>query len=237
MESIFSGPGRADPEAGRGLLGAFEGPEREALGKTTLVRRLLALDATYARVERGQTIFRQSAADRGTPVSCPGSCGTCCLHFVPDTMPIEADRLAFHLLTEREDLIDHFFRTKKAAEARDAACPFWDPENLGKNCMVYPARPLICRLFGFCSVTDKNGEPAFSLCGQMPALSGTERRSFSGYSFMKGLFGEIPPPMADFSMEIVGLDPQGAGRRASVCDTLPLSLSKVSLLLRLAKSR
>ncbi|HWP68583.1 MAG TPA: hypothetical protein VN437_04715, partial [Rectinemataceae bacterium] len=140
------------------------------------------------------------------------------------------------LLTERKDLIDHFIEHKKASEARDAACPFWDPEKPGQNCMVYPARPLICRLFGFCSITDKNGEAAFSLCRQMLSLSGTERRNFVASTVMEEIFGAVPPPMDDFSMAIVGLDPQEAGRRAAIYDSLPPSLSKVSLLLQLVRS-
>ena len=236
MESRLSEPDHAGAESGQSLSGTFVDTVREALQETTLMQRLMALDAIYDHVERHQRTFRNSAASCGAPIACPDRCGTCCLHFVPDTMPVEADRLAFYLLTKRKDLIDHFIENKKASEGRDAACPFWDPEKPGQNCMVYPARPLICRLFGFCSITDKNGEPAFSLCRQRPPLSGTARRNFVGSTVMEEIFGAVPPPMTDFSMEIVGLDPQEAGRCAAIYDSLPPSLSKVSLLLQLVQS-
>ena len=237
MESRLSGPEHTDPEIGNAILDTFADRDREALRDTTLVQRMLALDAAYARIGREHAVFRKSAADFGTPIACPDLCGSCCIHFLPDTMPIEADRIAFHLLTGRRDLIDHFFENKKAAESRDAACPFWNPEKPGENCMIYPVRPLVCRLFGFSSTTDKNGEPTFSLCRHMPPHPGIEGRSLTGTTVMEGLFGAVPPHMADFSREIVGLDPQEAGRRTSICEALPLSLSKVSLLLQLAKSR
>jgi len=218
------------------ILDTFTDSTRDALRETTLIGRLYALDAIYDRVQRVQAAFQKTAAACGAPIACPADCGTCCVHFVPDAMPVEMDRIAFYLLTERKDLIDYFIETMKTSEGRDAACPFRDPDAPGKNCMVYPVRPLICRLFGFCSVNDKSGEAAFSLCREMPPLSGTATRNFAGSAAMKELFGAIPPPMSDFSMEIVGLDPQEAGRRSTLYDGLPPSLSKVSLLVRLAKS-
>lgn len=89
---------------------------------TTLMRRMSALDMLYARVNLAQAGFRTSARNRGSPVACPARCGTCCVRFVPDLMPIEADRLAHFLLTEKPEMIDHLIAHK--SEANDAACPF-----------------------------------------------------------------------------------------------------------------
>jgi Fe-S-cluster containining protein len=199
------------------------------------MRRMSALDKIYVRVERTQAAFRKSAEDNGSPVSCPQRCGTCCVHFVPDVMPIEADRLAHFLLTEKPKLIDHFLEHRIVAEAIDTACPFWNPEKPGENCMIYSVRPLICRLFGFCSVMDKSGEPEFALCRQMSPIAGSEKRHFVGTAIMGTLFGAIPPQMGDFSREIVSLDPGDAGTRAVLTEALLPSLSRVSLVLRLAQ--
>ncbi|HWR11081.1 MAG TPA: YkgJ family cysteine cluster protein [Rectinemataceae bacterium] len=201
---------------------------------TTLMRRMSALDMVYARVERAQTAFRETAMRHGSPISCPSLCGTCCLHFVPDAMPIEADRLAHFILTEKREMVDHFMARREKAEAIDAACPFWNPDTPGRNCMVYPARPLICRLFGFCSVLDKCGEPAFALCRQMPDIAGSDKRRFVGAATMERLFGAIPPLMLDFSRAIAALDPSDAGERTTIDQALPRALSRVSLVLRLA---
>lgn len=201
---------------------------------TTLMRRMSSLDTIYARVERAQSAFRASAESRGSPVACPKLCGTCCVHFVPDLLPVEADRLAHFLLTGKREMIDLFFERREEAEAIDAACPFWNPDKPGENCMIYPARPLICRLFGFSSVADKCGEPAFALCRQMPSLALSQKRSFTGKADMESLFGAVPPSMADFSREIVALDPCEAGLRAAITEALPPAFSRVSLVLKLA---
>lgn len=200
---------------------------------TTLARRMDALDVIYARIEREQAEFRRSAAERGKAVACPPRCGNCCVHFVPDAMPIEADRLALFLLTERPAAIDRFFALRDDARARDSACPFWDESKPGENCGVYPGRPLVCRLFGFCSTRNKTGEPAFALCHGMRAVPGEPSRRFAGAARMAELFGAVPPPMADFSGEIVALDPSEAGLRSSILDALPSALARVALVLKL----
>lgn len=201
---------------------------------TTLMRRIRALDMIYARVDLAQASFRALAESRGSPAACPPRCGTCCLHFVPDVTPIEADKLAFFLLTEKPGLIDHFLAHRKEAEAVDATCPFWDPDKPGRNCMIYPGRPLVCRLFGFCATLDKCGEPAFALCRQMPPLAGSDERHFIGTAAMDRVFGAVPPFMVDFSRAIVALDPSGAGTRMTIDEALMPALSRVSLIAKLA---
>lgn len=201
---------------------------------TTLMRRVSALDTLYARVERTQAAFRETAASHGSPLACPTRCGTCCVHFVPDLLPIEADRLAYFLLTEKREMIDHFLSRRDEAEAIDAACPFWNPDKPGENCLIYPARPLICRLFGFCSMIDKNGEPSFTLCRQMPSPSANDRRHFVGLKAMMEVFGAPTPLMVDFSREIIVLDPAESGGRMTIDKALMPALSKVGLALKFA---
>ncbi len=203
---------------------------------TTLMRRLSALDSIYLRVDRSQTEFRFIAELNDNPVSCPERCGSCCLHFVPDATPIEAEKLAYFILTEKPHMVDHFFSRREESSAIGAACPFWDGDKPGANCMVYQGRPLICRLFGFCSVIDKHGEASFALCRQMPTLKSCEARSFTGKKILDDTFGAIPPPMVDFSRAIVALDPCDSGQRLKITDALPPALAKVSLVLSLASA-
>ena len=200
---------------------------------TTLARRMSALDILYARVRLAQTGFRASAAEKGSPLSCPADCGSCCSRFVPEVLPIEADKIAHFLLAGKPGLID---RLRAGEGVAEAACPFWNPDKPGENCMIYHVRPLICRLFGFSSVLDKCGEPTFSLCRQMPPVAGSPKRLFVGVSAMEELFGSAPPLMIDFSREIIALDPGEAGRRTGLREALGSSLPKVSLLLKLSST-
>ena len=203
---------------------------------TALMRGISALDTIYARVESAQATFRELANNHGSPLACPTGCGNCCVHFVPDLMPIEADRIAYYLITEKGDMIGNFLARLHEAEAIGAACPFWNPGKPGENCMIYPARPLICRLFGFCSMLDKSGEPAFTLCAKMPPLARSEKRRFIGAKTMDEAFGSIPPLMVDFSRAIIALVPADSGRRTTIDKALIPSLSRVSLLLKFASA-
>ncbi len=213
-----------------------------ALWNSTLMRRFSALDRIYARIEDSQQYFKQASTQAGNPIACPRRCGTCCIHFTPDVTALEAERLALYLLVEKRDLIDPFLgrieESEKAGETWDSdkACPFWNPDKPGENCMVYPGRALVCRLFGYCAVLDKKGRPSFALCDKMPPLADRGERIFTGEETLRGLFGQRPPLMDEFSREILALDPSGAGERRSIIEALPAALSKISLLLRLAES-
>ena len=206
------------------------------------MRRFSALDRIYARIENSQQDFKQASSQAENSIACPPRCGTCCTHFTPDVTPLEAERLAYYLLVERKDLIERFLSQieslAKAGEswAVDKACPFWNPDRPGENCMVYPARALICRLFGYCAVLDKQERPSFALCDKMPSLAGRSERIFTGEDTLQRLFGRRPPLMDEFSREVLALDPSGAGERRSVIEALPVALGKISLLLRLAET-
>ncbi len=215
---------------------------KPALWNSTLMRRFSALDRIYARIENSQQNFRRESAKSGNPIACPQRCGTCCIRFTPDVTPLEAERLAYFLLIERREMIEHFFaRIEESSRTgepwgSDKACPFWNPDKPGENCMVYPARALVCRLFGYCAVLDKAGRPSFALCDKMPKLPDRGERIFTGEETLHSLFGQRPPLMDEFSREVLALDPSGAGDRRSIIDALPVALSKISLLLRLAEN-
>lgn len=212
-----------------------------ALWNSTLMRRFSVLDRIYTRIETAQTEFKKASADAGNPIACPERCGTCCIHFLPDVTPLEAERLALYLSVEKPELIQSFLARAdattqvKTEEKPSKACPFWNPDKPGENCMVYPARALVCRLFGYCAVTDKVGNPSFALCDMMPPLEANTTRIFTGQATLESLFGRRPPLMDEFSREILALDPSGSGQRRSIYEALPEALARVALLLRLAE--
>ncbi|MCX7027851.1 MAG: YkgJ family cysteine cluster protein [Spirochaetes bacterium] len=200
---------------------------------TSLHQRILALDTVYDCIEASQKAFRQTAGEQGSPLSCPPGCSTCCRGFVPDLIPIEADRIALYLLTERMDLLERFSCLEDESENLGSTCVFWDPRNPKGNCTIYPARALICRFFGFSAMVHKSGEPAFTLCRWMPSPPGLEDRVLVGRTLLERTFGAVPPRMTDLSLEVVAIDPDGAGTRLSLHEALRPAISRVSLILRL----
>lgn len=201
----------------------------------TLEKRLFRLESIYLDVERDQAAFRDVSATAGTPVGCPPRCGVCCVHFTPDVLPVEADRVAFHLLSERPELGERFAATVRGEPRDSPACPFWDETKPGENCSIYPARPLICRLFAFCSTRSKHGEPEFALCSDMPDIPGLAARRWTGEAELLRSLGAVPPPMVTYAAQVASIDPTHSGERRLLTEALAESANRVGLGLALAK--
>lgn len=92
-------------------------------------------------------------------VYCSGDCGgECCrkkdiyatiLEFIPLAFYLHKNRMAEEVYSEA---------TKKENEI----CVLYSSE--GGKCLTYDQRGLICRLFGFSSIRDKNGNPVVITC-------------------------------------------------------------------------
>lgn len=91
-------------------------------------------------------------------IHCIKGCGTCCEHFIPDLTTHEAKYLAIYLISEGrvEEALSRFREDR-------SYCPFYDHDK-EHHCSVYPARGLICRLFGSVCSEDKNGMIHFPHC-------------------------------------------------------------------------
>lgn len=184
--------------------------------------RLANLEAIHDKIEESQRRFRQSACAQARCITCADGCGRCCEGFMPDLLQIEADAIAVHLLTHRTDLIARL-------ESPGTACPFIEEDKPGMNCGIYPARPLVCRLFGFSATMGKRDEPEFTLCRHMAPLNGVSERTFAGRNTLDELFGLQPPIMGHFSMEAASIDPESSGARTSLAIAVPRSLAKIGL--------
>ncbi len=98
-----------------------------------------------------------------TGISCPEKCGKCCASSAVETTAMEMMPLAEELWKkgEAEKWLDRINSTGAGK------CVFFqeDPDAEGNGrCVVYRYRPLICRLFGFFTVKDKNGKYVYGSC-------------------------------------------------------------------------
>ena len=99
-----------------------------------------------------------------TGIRCPDMCGICCEGSKVDTTSIEMLPLAAELWKTGE--ADMWLERIEAADD-PGLCVFYrkDPGVPGAGrCSVYALRPLICRLFGFFTVKDKNGNYVYGGC-------------------------------------------------------------------------
>jgi uncharacterized protein len=202
---------------------------------SSLERVVASIGAVYAKIEAAQNSFLASAAGSGAPLRCPPGCGTCCKPFIPDVLPVEAAYAAAWILEHRPELASEIAEWKNRPAT--PPCPFLSETAEGARCSVYPARFLICRLFGASGIRDKDGRAAFRPCAHMPVPgrrpSDGPNPTLAGEALTR-VYGSEPPVMADYATQIVGLSPSEAGERRSLIEALPLALIRVRLCLSLA---
>jgi uncharacterized protein len=194
--------------------------------------RLDQLRAVYARIAEAQARSLAAISDRGPALACPEGCGSCCEIFLPDVLPVESDFMADWLLGNRPDLAEAIMARDDGSPSAAPPCPFYESGREGGCCGIYPARPLVCRLFGFASVRDRDGVEAYSLCRWMLSRGG--RRAWSGAELEVEL-GSSLPVMADYSTAAIAIAPEEVGDRALLTDALPASLRRLSLRRRLGE--
>lgn len=204
---------------------------------SALESAISAVDAMYARIERDQVAFLSATAAKGQPLRCPPGCGSCCEPFVPDLLPAEANYAAAWMLEKAPDLVEETLSWRRTGPPSSPPCPFLRYSDSGSRCAIYPARFLICRLFGFSGIRDKVGRAAFRPCAHMP-LAGSlyptrDRSSLSGVVLEK-VCGAEPPIMGDYAAQLIVLAPSESGDRHSVIEALPSALIRVGLALSLA---
>lgn len=144
---------------------------------TFVTETLMQLRDIYTELENTTEHFRTSYG-----ISCPEGCGSCCERFIPDITSVEARMVAAYLLFVKQDidalreLENHLEGVQflpdsdmgdDGASAVLRGCPLYDPDN-PYHCTVYPARPLICRLFAASASDSKEGLPVFRRCKLNP---------------------------------------------------------------------
>jgi len=195
-----------------------------ALAETALAEPLRKLYEIYGRIEQSQAEWIAA-----TPFRCPEGCGSCCEHFEPDILDVEAYFLAAWMLMHQRSRIGtiNFNSDRKG-------CVLADPDN-PYHCTVYEGRPLICRLFAYSGDRAKDGSVRYRPCKFMKGdlKQGGEGKIFSAQE-LQDLFGILPPVMGDLAGEAAILFPERAGERYSLRDILPVALAKIQYLLDLA---
>ena len=123
-----------------------------------------------------------------TCISCPGGCGTCCERFMPDITEAEAMMVAAEILM-KDNQMELRRRLEKAKGHTVGPCPLYDFNN-DHHCMVYEARPLICRLFGNCCFPNKKGEATFRACHLNPGFKAVDEETLRTYEGRVPVMGE-----------------------------------------------
>ncbi len=208
------------------------------LEDSSMAESIRALYKLYAEIETATSAFKEGArktlalahpGENLPRLGCPDGCGACCERFLPDILPVEADYAALWILAHKPELAE---RTREPRNS--PPCPFYDKDRLEAHCSIYPARPLICRLFVYSGITTKEGLTAYSLCWAIPDPQGQGKRSWVGEEILEEL-GSFPPLMADYGLRLHALAPETPGTKPFLGEAIGRSLNRLSFLLSVAR--
>ena len=155
-------------------------------------------------------------------IRCPSGCATCCGSENVEATVLEMLPMAFHLFAtcQAELLIK---RLEIITNSRQ--CILFRKDHLadGKwGCSQYSHRPLICRLFGFSGIRDRDGNPKFALCRYMQGRVNMEE------AHMQSALADMPV-FSDAGMKITSLHPSLGTDRIPVNEALSAALYKVGM--------
>lgn len=195
------------------------------LKSSPLWQALCSLADIYKRIDHAQTNWISA-----TPWHCPEGCGTCCEHFEPDVLEIEALYLAAWLLDNKTD---EEIQDVLTINSTLAGCILRLNEGPWR-CSVYGGRPLICRLFAFSGDRDKEGQVRFRPCAELfRPESGLQAHHVYTEKEILLLFGQLPPVMNDLARQAVSIFPSST-ETLPLRIALPRALSKILMLKKYA---
>jgi uncharacterized protein len=123
------------------------------LGMATEMETLLNYRNLVAKVDE---LCRRIVIEYGDLISCRKGCDGCCRHIT--IFPVEAFALATALSNSP---VAEYGRIRNLAHFATAeACPLLDKG----ICLLYQARPIICRTHGFPILTGPQGEKSLDFC-------------------------------------------------------------------------
>jgi len=124
----------------------------------------VAVTAVYQNLDAQIASFQTA-----TGLHCPEGCGQCCENPEIEATPLEMLPLAAELL-RRGDARQWLDKAHRADHS--GQCVFYRPDPLISGhgrCHLYLWRPVLCCLFGFAALPDKQGVPRLAICRQHKA--------------------------------------------------------------------
>lgn len=187
---------------------------------------ILQVEDLFREVDRKVEDFKKL-----TSIHCPDMCGICCARSKVSTTAIEMLPLALELWKNSEaDLW-----LERIDDAKEAGlCVFFkeDPNAPGSGrCLAYGLRPLICRLFGFFTIKDKNGNYVYGSCKVI------KEKYPETYQKAVNLIkeGAHPSNVTDYSIRIISMGTELSRKMIPINTAAKIALEKIGFEITKAK--
>ncbi len=175
----------------------------------------------FAELEKKTEEFKTASGLR-----CAAGCGRCCENPKIHITVLEVFPLASQLWHNKtaESVL-----TKIAADPAAATCMFYQPDPVVEGngrCGVYTFRPLLCRLFGYATVQDKNQHPQLVTCPTMKSLCAQEITPLA-QALKEGRL--MAPKMQNYAMQLYNIDPYLGKEQLPINQAIKIALEKLSV--------
>ena len=156
-----------------------------------------AVERLFAQIDQSSKKFLEQVE-----VRCPQGCNKCCHGKNVSAAPLEFLPYAYHLY-QTGRLEDKYWELK-GKEGNGCYLVEGDEQSLTGKCSAYEYRGIICRLFGNCSLMNKNGEKLYSACSILKGQI-TDQEKF------KSILQTSAPVYSDFYMRLRTIDNVNGG--------------------------
>jgi Fe-S-cluster containining protein len=174
-----------------------------------LEEKVEAVNRLFAEADEHCGFLREK-----TGLQCLPDCSKCCMKSDIESTVLEFLPVAYHL-----------YQTETYAAVLDTIesqteniCVFHNPFRKEGQCLQYPYRGLLCRLFGYSVRTDKHGVFTLITCKEI-------KKTIKNYPFDKTL--EYAPRIADYYLKLYGIDPHLAVRYLPINQSIKKALEIV----------
>ena len=122
----------------------------------TLLRKVRAVEKVFQTLEKEIGEFQLSSN-----LKCKENCNLCCNKKDIQANPLEFLPLAYHLYISNQA---YTFLEKLEDNNHNSICLLYNPFNKEGACSFYNYRSLVCRLFGYSAIIDKNENKTLVTC-------------------------------------------------------------------------
>lgn len=191
--------------------------------RANLTRKIKMVSRLFHVLDREIAQFQKQ-----TGLQCRSYCGHCCECPEITTSTLELLPLAVYLLKNKEA---ETWLARCEQVHRKGPCVFYRPAPLNSglgNCLIYPFRPLICRLFGFAVVSNKQDFPVVVTCLPIKTdLPANVRQAQENL-----LAGLKAPNMNNYARRLYSVDPVLGIEQISINAAVFQAIQKAGIILQ-----
>jgi len=158
-------------------------------------------------------------------LKCITDCSICCESHKVEATTLELLPLAIHLCNKEKG---EYWLNKAKESKLSGVCIFYEskPSSQNKgNCSIYRYRPLVCRLFGFSAIVDKNGSLVLQTCAKIKNNFVIEYKNVQ-----VNARNDIPiPRMVNFTNKLMGIEFTNGVKQLPINQAIADSIGKVLL--------